>query len=138
MGEPVRFADDDARIFAQSRIQELTFEELRGAPQAAERILDFVRELANHEAAAAQLRQQRIFAREAAMLSDVLELEQKPRALRIQRNLRHRAVENAVDAAGGRPGKLPLHDALAAGARPARTAAATCPRLASVRGIAGR
>ena len=78
IGEPVRFADDDARVFAQRRIQEFALEQLRGAAQAAERIFDFVRELADHQAAPAQLSQQRVLAGQAPMLRDVFDFQQQP------------------------------------------------------------
>ena len=77
VGEPIGFADDDARVFAQRRIEQLALEQLRGAAQAAQRVLDLVRELANHETAAAELREQRVLAREPPMLRDVLDLEQQ-------------------------------------------------------------
>ena len=76
VGEPVRLADDDARVLAQRRIEQLALEQLRRAAQTAQRILDLVRELANHETAAAELREQRVLAREPPMLRDVLDLEQ--------------------------------------------------------------
>ena len=67
--QSIRFADDDGRVFAHRRIVELAREQLRGATQTTERIFDFVRELTNHQAAAADLRQQGGFARDALMLS---------------------------------------------------------------------
>ena len=80
VGEPVGLADDDARVFAQRRIEQLALEQLRGAAQAAQRIFDLVRELANHQPAAAELREQRVLARQAPVLRDVLDLEQQVRA----------------------------------------------------------
>ena len=54
-GEAIRLADDHAGVFAQVLVQ-LALEQLRGAAQAAERILDLVRELPNHLAAAVEAR----------------------------------------------------------------------------------
>ena len=82
MREPVGLADDDARVLAQRRIEQLALEQLRGAAQAAERVLDLVRELADHEPAAAELREQRVLAGQAPVLGDVLDLEQQPRPRR--------------------------------------------------------
>src|SRR5882672_12528954 len=47
--ETVRLADDDVRVFAQRRVFQLPLQELRRAAQAAERILDLVSELPNHQ-----------------------------------------------------------------------------------------
>ena len=52
-GEAVGLTDDDAGVFAQVLVQ-FALEQLRGAAQAAERILDLVRELPNHLAAASR------------------------------------------------------------------------------------
>ncbi len=47
------------------------------------------------------------------MLRDVLDFQQQPETLS-QSDLRHRAIQDAVDAARRRPGEFALHDALAA------------------------
>ena len=86
IGEPVRFADDDARVLAQRRIQQFALEQLRGAAQAAQGIFDFVRELTDHQAAPAQLRQQRVLASQAPVLRDVLDFQQQPVAVRSERD----------------------------------------------------
>ena len=66
------------RVYSRKRrIEQLALEQLRGAAQAAQRILDLVRELTNHETAAAELCEQRILARQPPMLRDVLDLEQQ-------------------------------------------------------------
>ena len=117
IGETIRFADDHARVFPQRRIQKFPLEQLRRTAQTAERIFDFVRELADHQAAAAQLRQQRVLARQAPMLRDVLDLQQQPQALAAHEHLSHRTIEDAVHASRGRPRKLALHDAFTALAR---------------------
>ena len=75
-GEAVGLADDDRRVLVQRAVRELALEQLRRAAQAAERILDLVRELANHRAAAAELRQQRVLARDALVLRRVRDLDQ--------------------------------------------------------------
>ena len=65
-GETIGFADDDAGVFlAASRSASSRSEQLRGAAQAAERIFDLVRELANHQAAAVEAREQIVVARDA-------------------------------------------------------------------------
>ena len=61
------------------RVGELAREQLRRAAQSAERIFDLVRELANHQPAAADLRQQRGLARDALMLGRVADLDQHRR-----------------------------------------------------------
>ncbi len=79
--EPVGLADDDARcIRLQVGVRQLALQQLRRAAQAAQRILDLVRELAHHQAAAVQLRQQVVLARDALPLRGVGELEQQVRA----------------------------------------------------------
>ena len=90
-GEPIGFADDDRRVFAQRAILELPLEQLRGAAQPAERILDLVRELTNHRAAAADLRQQRVLAYDALVLRGVGDLDEKSSrsARRVERRDRH-------------------------------------------------
>ena len=51
------------RVYSRKRrIEQFALEQLRGAAQPAERILDFVRELPDHQTAAAELRQQRVLA----------------------------------------------------------------------------
>ena len=53
-------------VFAAAlALAQLPVQQLRGAAQAAERILDLVRELANHQAAAVQAREQVVVARDA-------------------------------------------------------------------------
>ena len=74
--EPIGFADDDRGVFAHRSIGELTREQLRRATQSAEWILDLMRELTNHRAAATDLRQQRVLACDALMLSGVADLDQ--------------------------------------------------------------
>ena len=79
-GEPVGLADDDCGVFLQSRRRQLALQQLRRAAQPAERVLDLVRELANHEAAAVQAREQVVLARDALALRGVGELQQQLRA----------------------------------------------------------
>ena len=114
VGEPIGLADDDARVLAQRRIEQLALEQLRGAAQAAQRILDLVRELTNHETAAAELREERVLTRQPAMLRDVLDLEQEAARSAAERDFGDRAIENPVDAARGGPRQFALHHALAA------------------------
>lgn len=58
--QPVRFADDDIGVFPEFVAVELPRQQLRGAAQAAQRVLDFVRKLPNHLAAGAMLNDQRV------------------------------------------------------------------------------
>src|SRR5450631_707065 len=114
MREPIGLADDDASVFAQTGVQQLALEQLCGAPQTAERIFDFMGKLPDHQPAAAELRQQRIFARQSPMLRDVLDLQQQARRAMSDDDLSNRAVEYAVDSTRRGPGQLTLNDALAA------------------------
>ena len=79
--EPVGLADDDAGVFAQVFVQ-LAFQQLRGAAQAAERILDLVRQLANHLAARIEARHQLVLARDALALRGVGDFQQQVLARR--------------------------------------------------------
>ncbi len=135
--EAIRLADDHARVFAQRRIQEFPLEQLRGAAQAAERIFDLMRELAHHQAASAQLRQQRVLASQAPMLRDVFDLQQEPQTLAAQNHLSHRAVEYAVDASRCRPRKLALHDAFSALAHAVEHQQLSSRRRASIQRSSG-
>src|ERR1700723_2621183 len=108
IGQTVRFADDDARVFAQRRIQEFPFEQLCGAAQAAERVFDFVRELADHQTASSQLRQQSVLASQAPMLRDVFDFQQQP-GLVSESDLGYGAVENTIDSARRGPCQFELH-----------------------------
>ena len=74
--EPVRLGDDHRRVFVQRRVLELPLEQLRRAAQAAERILDLVRQLPDHRAAAAELRQQVVLARDALVVRRVGQLDE--------------------------------------------------------------
>ena len=77
VGQPVRFRDDDARVFTQTRVEQLALQQLRRPAQAAQRILDLMRQLPHHQAAAAQLREQGVFAREPLVLGDVLDFQKQ-------------------------------------------------------------
>jgi hypothetical protein len=85
----------------------------RGAAQTAQGIFDLVRELSDHQAAAAQLRQQRVFSGESPVLRDVFYFEQQE-IFSAEGYLRDRAIEDPIDASGRRPRELALHHALAA------------------------
>src|SRR3981189_2548582 len=114
MREPIGLADDDAGVCAQAGIQQLALEQLRGAPQTAERIFDFMGKLPDHQPAAAELRQQGIFAYQAPVLRDVLDFQQQTRRIKSDDDLSDGAVEYPVDAARRGPSQFALHDALAA------------------------
>ena len=62
----------------QLRALELPLEQLRRAAQAAQRVLDLVREIADQPAAGLGLIEQPLFARDAQLLVQLDELEQKP------------------------------------------------------------
>src|SRR5258708_2503445 len=57
-GQSVGLADDDPGVLPQVCLLQLALQELGGTAQAAEWILDLVRELPNHESAAIETRQQ--------------------------------------------------------------------------------
>ena len=84
----------------QRRFLELAFEQLCRTAQSTEWVLDLVRELANHRAAAAELREQRVLARDALVVRGVGELDQHAAdaARRIKRRNGH--VEHAQGSAG--------------------------------------
>src|SRR5512132_4322630 len=75
--QPVRLADDHLRVFDQGRPIQLALEELRGAADAAERILDLVRETANELTVCLLLFEQSFFARNLELLVDVAKFEQQ-------------------------------------------------------------
>ncbi len=93
-GEAVGLADDHLGVFAERGRRELALEQLRGAAQSAERVFDLVGELANHQAAAVEARQQVVVARDALALRGVGELEQQVRAGEPQER-GHRDIERA-------------------------------------------
>jgi hypothetical protein len=98
--EPIGFRDDHGRVLVQRWFLELALEQLRRPAQAAERILDLVRELPNHRTAAAELGQQVVLTRDALVVRRVGELDHdaaRP-ARWIERRDRH------VEHAGGPPG----------------------------------
>ena len=98
------------RVYSRKRrIEQFALEQLRGAAQAAERIFDLVRELPDHQPAAAELRQQRVLAGQAPVLGDVFDFQQQPAALHADADFGDRAIEDSVDASGRRPGEFPLH-----------------------------
>ena len=76
-GEAVGLADDHARCTRAARSLEFALEQLRGAAQAAERILDLVRELPNHLAAAVEPREELVLARDALALRGVRDLSSR-------------------------------------------------------------
>ena len=75
--QPVGLADDHLRVFDELRPVELALEQLRGAADAAERILDLVREAADQLAVRLLLLEQALLARDLQLLVDVAELEQQ-------------------------------------------------------------
>ncbi len=77
-GESICLGDDHRRVLVQRRLLELSLEQLRRTAQAAERVLDLVRELANHRAAATELGEQRVLARDALVVRGVGQLHEHP------------------------------------------------------------
>ena len=80
--QAVGFADDHLRVFDERRPVELALEELRGAANAAERVLDLVREVPDQLAVRLLLLVQALLARDLELLVDVAELEQQRRVRR--------------------------------------------------------
>jgi hypothetical protein len=78
--QPVGFADDHLRVLDELRAVELALEQLRGAANAAERILDLVRQAANQVAIRLLLLEQALLARDLQLLIDVAEFQQQDRA----------------------------------------------------------
>ena len=78
---------------------QLALEQLRGAAQAAERILDLVRQLPNHLAAAVEPRDELVLARDALALRGVGNFQQQVFAIELAVERRHRDVDDAVLAA---------------------------------------
>ena len=77
--QAVGLADDHLRVLDERRPVELALEELRRAADAAQRILDLVREAADQLAVRLLLLEQALLARDLQLLVDVAELEQQRR-----------------------------------------------------------
>src|SRR5215471_17653345 len=89
--QAVCFPDDHLGVLDQRRAVELTLEQLCGPADAAERILDLVREIANELAICLLLLEQPLLAGDLELLIDVPEFEQECSSIRFHR--RHRARE---------------------------------------------
>ena len=76
-GEAVGLADDDVGVFALFVVIELALEQLRGAANPAQRVLDLVGQLPNHLSPGAVLDQQRIFAADLRAASDVRDFDKQ-------------------------------------------------------------
>jgi hypothetical protein len=74
---------------------QLAFEQLRRAAQSAERILDLVRELPNHQAAAVETRHEVVVARDAMALRVIRQFEQQMRSGDLAFERGDRDIENA-------------------------------------------
>jgi hypothetical protein len=61
-GESIRLADDHVGVLGELLVVELAREQLRGAPDATQRVFDLVGELADHLPPGAMLDKQRVFA----------------------------------------------------------------------------
>ena len=75
--QAVGLLHDHLRVLVQLRPLELALEQLRGAADAAERILDLVREVADQLAVGLALLEHALLARDLQLLLDVAELEQQ-------------------------------------------------------------
>jgi len=73
--QAISFADDHLRVLDQLRAIELALEQLRGAPNAAKRILDLMREAADQFSIGLLLLEQTFLARDLQLLIDVSKLE---------------------------------------------------------------
>ncbi len=113
-GQAIGLADDDAGVFTQVFVQ-LALQQLRGAAQAAQRILDLVRQLPNHLPAGVEARHQFVLARDALALRGVGDLEQQIAPLELAVERRHGDVDDAMLAAErtGHHGHLAFGEGLA-------------------------
>ncbi|OPZ04581.1 MAG: hypothetical protein BWZ09_01707 [Alphaproteobacteria bacterium ADurb.BinA305] len=123
--QAVGLGDDDVGEFAQLRVVELVLQQLGRAADAAERVLDLVREVADELAVGLLLVQQLLLARDAQLRVDRAEFEQQAHACGVDR--RHRAVEPQ------RLGVAALHADVLAGVAPVGA-----QRVVERRGQAGR
>src|SRR5262249_6671793 len=77
--QAIGLLDDHLRVFHQLGALELALEQLRRAAQASERVLDFVREIANQLARRDLLVEQALFALHAQLLRDRSQLDEERR-----------------------------------------------------------
>ena len=132
--QPVRLADDHAGVFAMLGVRVFALQQLGCATDAAERVLDLVRQAADQFAAGLVLREQQFVARDAQVAVQRLQLHQQARLL-AEDERRHGTVHGhrlvadplhaqlALDEAGGvlqaaaQPGLVgcPMRDRLAQG-----------------------
>ena len=75
--QPVGLVDDDARVFLERFVRQFPLEQLRRAAQAAERVLDFVRESTHHRAVLAAWRSSMLIARQAQQPVNLGKLDEK-------------------------------------------------------------
>ena len=81
--QPVRLADDHLGVFDEGRAIELAFEQLRGPADAAQRVLDLVRETPNQLPVRLLLLEQTLLAGDLELLVDVPKFEQQGRVTRL-------------------------------------------------------
>ena len=98
--QPVGLLDDDLRVFAQLGSVELALEQLRRAAQAAQRVLDLVREVADQLAVGLLLVDQPLLARQAQLLLDRPQLRRA--AARRSASMRVTVQDSG---SGSRPGR---------------------------------
>ncbi len=92
-GESIRLADDHVGVLGELRVVELPREQLRGAPDAAQRVFDLVGELPDHLPAGTVLDQQRVFAADLRAPRYVGKLDEQRRRTAVDR--RHAAIDDA-------------------------------------------
>src|SRR6185312_6474881 len=91
--QPIGLGDDDLRVFDERGTIELALEQLRCAADAAERVLDLVREASDQFAIGLLLLEQPLLARDLELLVDMPELEQQRRLARVDRRYRAREMQ---------------------------------------------
>ena len=94
--QAVGLLDDDLGVFAQSGVVELVFKKLGRAADASERILDFVRQIADQFAVGQLLLEQSFLARGLDLLVDRPEFDEQAHVGRVRRGDRAVQMENGV------------------------------------------
>ncbi len=94
--QPVSLLDDHLRVFAQPRVVEFVFEQLRGPAYATQGILDFVRQVSDQFAIGQLLLEQAFLAGRPDLLIDRPEFDKQPGAVRIDRIDRAVQVQHHV------------------------------------------
>ena len=93
-GKSIRLADDDVGIFLQFGIAKLALEQLSRTTNAAQGVLDLVRQLPNHLPSSTVLNQQRIFPADLGAARNISHFDEQARSVGVNR--RYTAVDNAI------------------------------------------